>query len=123
MPNHPCDFEVPDEWLIEAGGESFLPTTPAYASPTDAVLVDLNAIEPPYRVAQVQKDWRGFDRIPLVSVFRGMALGAKFEPVPLRPLPEEDFPPAPYRFRVRDGFDRFYASIALGFVSIPAAVG
>ena len=124
MPNHPCDFEIPDDWLREADILNFLPTSPAYHSEPDVVLVPLLDIEPPYRRHTVGKDWRGFDRGRLVSVLKGVATGAKIEPVPLRKLPEPidwyDF--QPYAYRVRDGFHRFYASIAAGFRCIPANI-
>jgi hypothetical protein len=120
MPNYPCEFEIPDDWLTEAGIEGFTRTAPAYRSTPAAVAVPLREIEPPYRVPE--KDWRGFDRGRLVSVLVGIATGAEIEPVPLLKLPPSDFPAAPYRYRVRNGFHRFYASIAAGFECLPAEI-
>jgi hypothetical protein len=40
------------------------------------------------------------------------------EPVPLLKLPA----PAPYAYRVRDGYHRFFASIAAGFECLPAVI-
>ena len=65
MPNFPCDFEIPDDWLNDAGAAGFNPTTRAYRSSSNSVLVPLVDIEPPYRVSTVVKDWRGFDRTGL----------------------------------------------------------
>jgi hypothetical protein len=41
MPNFPCEFEIPDEWLMEAQIQSFATTASAYRSHTDAQLVAL----------------------------------------------------------------------------------
>jgi hypothetical protein len=82
--------------------------------------VPLRQIEPPYRIPG--KDWHGFDHSRLVSVLDGIATGAEIEPVPLFKLPDTDFPPAPYAYRVRNGFHRFYASIAAGFECLPAEI-
>jgi hypothetical protein len=121
MPNYPCEFDIPDEWWAEAGMNSFTPTTSAYRSAPEAVLVQLGVIEPPYRFLSTPKDWHGFDRGRLVSVLNAIATGSQIEPVPLLKLPLSDFPPAPYGYRVRDGFHRFYASIAAGFERLPTA--
>jgi hypothetical protein len=80
MPNYPCEFEIPDDWLTEAGIEGFTRTAPAYRSTPAAVAVPLREIEPPYRVPE--KDWRGFDRGRLVSVLgRYGGINEDFVPV------------------------------------------
>jgi hypothetical protein len=122
MPNFPCEFEILDEWLTEAGMAGFVPTTRAYRSSSDAVLVPLADIEPPYRVLRVTKDWRGFDRSRFVSVLKGIVTAAEIEPVPLLELPVYEFGPNTYRYRVRNGFHRFYASIVAGFECVAAVV-
>ena len=122
MPNFPSEFEIPDDWLTEAGAVGFIPTTAAYRSSSDAILVPLAAIEPPYRVLAVAKDWRGFDRSRFISVLKGIVTAAEIEPVPLLELPVFEFAPTTYRFRVRNGFHRFYASIVAGFESLPAEI-
>jgi hypothetical protein len=120
MPNYPCEFEIPDAWLNEAGMNGFTRTAPAYHSTAAAVRVALREIEPPYRVPEL--DWCGFDRDRLISVLNSIATGAEIEPVPLLKLPPGDFSAAPYRYRVRNGFHRFYASIAAGFECLPAEI-
>jgi hypothetical protein len=100
--------------------DGFIRTASAYRSTATAAAVPLREIEPPYRVPA--KDWRGFDRGRLVSVLNGIATGAEIEPVPLLKLLSSDFPAAPYRYRVRNGFHRFYASIAAGFECLPAQI-
>ena len=110
MPNYPCEFEIPDAWLNEAGMDGFTRSAPAYRSTTAAVPVPLREIEPPYRTPE--KDWAASTRARLISVLKGIVTGAEMEPVPLLKLPPGDFPAARYRYRVRNGFHRFYASIA-----------
>jgi hypothetical protein len=122
MPSFPCEFEIPDDWLIDAGAVGFIPTTTAYRSSSDAVLVPLAVIEPPYRLLTVTKDWRGFDRTRFISVLKGIVTAAEIEPVPLLELPVFEFAPNTYRFRVRNGFHRFYASIVARFECLAAVV-
>ena len=122
MPNFPSEFEIPDDWLTEAGAVGFIPTTAAYRSSSDAILVPLVAIEPPYRVLAVAKDWRGFDRNRFISVLKGIVTAAEIEPVPLLELPVFEFAPNTYRFRVRNGFHRFYASIVARFECLAAVI-
>lgn len=122
MPNYPCEFELPDEWLDQAGMRTFTPASPAYGSIACAVLVATREIEPPFRKLEVGKDWRGFDRKRMIRVMTGIVTGAEIEPVPLCELDDDGNPPAPFRYRVRDGFHRFYASVAAGYGSLPARI-
>jgi hypothetical protein len=123
MPNYPCEFEIPDSWLAEAGMIGFICSAPAYRSTAGAELVRLAEIEPPSRVTAVQKDWRGFDRSRMISVLRGIVEGAQIEPVPLfKPERMSEFVPHPYNYLVRDGFHRFYASIVARFEYLPCLI-
>jgi hypothetical protein len=123
MPNYPCDFEIPDDWLAEAALNNFTPTSAAYRSSDEAAPVPFKDVEPPYRVMTHPKDWRGFDRTRLVSILKGFVAGAEIEPVPLLELPPVEFPLfRPYRYRVSNGFHRFYASIAAGFTHLSGVV-
>src|SRR5258708_5798374 len=123
MPNYPCEFELPDEWIAEAGMIGFVPKAAAYRSTADAVAVPLREIEPPYRVHAYPMDWRGFDRARFIDVLQGIVAVTEIEAVPLMELPAGDrLVLAPYRYRVRDGVHRFYGSIAAGFECLPATV-
>lgn len=83
-------------------------------------VVPLQAIEPPYRRTTAPKDWNGFDRERLVQVLSGIATGADIPPAPLAVLPGGDIlTPVPYLYRVQDGYNRFYGSVAAGFDSLP----
>jgi hypothetical protein len=128
MPNYPCDFEIPDAWLADAGMEGFMRTGTAYRSTPGATLVLLSEVEPPYRKLSTTRDWRGFDRAKLISILRGFIADAEIEPVPLLELPAglHIVPtfvlPGPYEYQVRNGFHRFYASIVAGFERLPAVI-
>src|SRR5260370_35681455 len=99
MPNFPCDFEIPDDWLAEAGmDDRFTPTSTAYRSTPDAKLVALVAIEPVDRRVAYPKDWRGFDRGRLISVLKGFVSGPELDPVPLFELRVTDCPATPERY-------------------------
>jgi hypothetical protein len=122
MPHLPGEFEIPDDWLSEAGIVGFKPTARAYRSITTAVLVPLTAVEPVARYVTHPKDWRGFDRVRLVRVLQGFVAGDEIEPVPAVELPVHEIASSPYRYRVCNGFHRFHASIAAGFDMLPIDV-
>ena len=124
MPNYPCEFGIPNEWWAEAGMVGFSPSNSASAdrSSTAAMLVPLQTILPPPRFPTAPKDWHGFERARLVSLLKGIATGVEIEPVPLLKLPQDDVWRMPYRYRMRDGFHRFYVSIAAGFKCLPAVI-
>jgi hypothetical protein len=89
MPHFPCEFEIPDDWLTDAGIVGFTGTTSAYRSISSAVLVPINKIEPPYRLVTIPKDWRGFDRGRLVKVLKEIVSGTEIWPARLHELPSD----------------------------------
>jgi hypothetical protein len=122
MPNFPCEFEIPDAWLAEAGIQGFAPSAPAFRSSADAVLIPLAQIEPPVRFAAYPKDWRGFSRERMVRILKWFVTGAEIEAVPLlRVSSADEITPPQFQYRVRDGYHRFYASVAGGFERLPGA--
>lgn len=123
FPCYPAEFEIPDDWWAEAGMPGFRPTSASYF-PSDraAQIIRLREIEPPFRFPEHPKDFGGFDRRRLVRILSGFIAGAAIDPVPLLTLPAPEFQPAPFRYRPRDGFHRFYASVAAGFGSLPEIV-
>jgi hypothetical protein len=124
MPNFPCEFELTDEWLTDAGLIDFRSAATSYNSTSPNELKAIREIEPPVRFHTCPKDWLGFDRERLVNVMRGIVSGAEIPPVSVRQFPHEhDFwNEGQYRFRVRDGFHRYYASIAAGFEFLPVLI-
>lgn len=122
LPNFPCEFEVPNDWLAEAGIIGFSTTTQGYRSTAEATLVPLGEIEPPYRLTTVPKDWRGFERSRLVKVLKEIVSGAEIWPVPLRTLHITQYLPTPYRYSVADGYHRFHSAIIAGYSFLPATI-
>jgi hypothetical protein len=122
MPHYPCDFEIPDDWLLEAGMVGFTPTEGAFHSEAPALFVPLTTIEPIPRFISHPKDWRGFDRARMIRLFKGFVSRDEIEPVPLFELPVSEFAHSPYRYRVLNGLHRFYGSIAAGYPCLPAVI-
>jgi hypothetical protein len=124
MPYHPCEFDIPDGWLEAAGMIAFKPAEGVRSYRfARGDLIPASEIEPPLRSIAHAKDGGGFDRRRLVAVLRGIATDAEIEPVPLRRLdPPGEFDHSPYRYRVRDGYHRFYAVVAAGFECLPGEV-
>ncbi len=124
LPILPAEFELPDEWWAASGMAGFRPAALAFASgDPNALLVSLAQIEPPFRSPGHPKDWRGFDRARMIGVLTAIARRQSLPPVPLLALPPlQDISPAPFLYRVLDGYHRFYAAVAAGFEKIPATI-
>jgi hypothetical protein len=122
MPHLPCEFEIPDGWLSEAGFAGFKPTASAYRSTKATLFAPLMQIEPIVRYVTHPKDFGGFDRVRLVRLLKGFVVGDDIEPVGVEELPIFEFCHSPFRYRVCDGFHRFHASIAAGFDMLPISL-
>jgi hypothetical protein len=122
MPHFPTEFEIPDEWLLEAWIIGFTPRASAYRSTARAVLVPLTQIEPAPRLVTHPKDWHGFERVRLICLLKGFVAGDEIEPVSLCRLPALELGPSPYRYRVAHGVHRYYGSIAAGYEQLPALI-
>ena len=122
FPLLPAELEIPDAWWTEAGMTAFCQSAQSYGCTPDAIAVPLREIEPPFRNPEVMRDWRGFDRERLVRILGGIATDAEIEPVPVIALPRTDFREGPFRYRVRDGLHRFYASVPATFECLPVVV-
>ena len=119
FPRFPAEFEIPDDWWHEAGMRGFVRRRSFYRSSTD-LRVELDEIEPPFRLASTPKDWKGFERERLTRILKGFVAEDEIPPVSVLILPLlADISTAPFRYRVLDGVHRFYASIAAGFEQLP----
>lgn len=117
FPHFPGEFEVPDEWWSEAGMYGYARRGSTYRSPVTAAIA-LGSIEPPFRTKAL--DANGFVRIRMVSILKGFADDAEILPIDLLVIPPlGDLSGDPFKYRVVDGFHRFYASIAAGFDFVP----
>ena len=118
LSHQPVEFEIPDEWFVAAGMTGFSPTAHAYvASSCDqypTLVVPLQEVAAPTRNQGVT--WFHKDR--MVPILHGFRNGDVLPPI------EVDEPPnkSGLRFRVRVGFHRFYASVAVGFLHLPVSV-
>lgn len=125
MPMYPCEFELPDDWLAEAGWldsagrRIFQPTHPAFHSTSKATLIDLALVETMGRNHGYEKDFRGFDRVRLIRILKGFVAGDDIEAPEGVELPDRDFCRGPFRFRICNGVHRYFASIAAGHELIP----
>src|SRR5271154_3453503 len=89
FPRFPAEFEIPDDWWVQAGMPGFVRQSVAYNSTTEdpADLVALDDVEPPFRLLTQPLDWRGFDRTRMVSILKGFVAGAEIPPISLLILP------------------------------------
>jgi hypothetical protein len=63
MPHYPGEFEIPDDWLAEAGMADFKLAGVAYRSSNPAArLIPMTAIEPAPRLTSTPKDFRELAR-------------------------------------------------------------
>ena len=111
------DFEIPDDWWDEAGMVEFQPTSQTYCvAPNDKWLlkiVALDEVKPPTRSPGV----RWFDQTRMVYFLECIVLGDAIPPIEVHEPPNTEL-----RYEVRDGFHRFYASVAAGFKYLPVSV-
>lgn len=116
-PFEPIELDLPDSWVNAAGASGFSPRSGAFLAvensewPVEAVPV--LEVTPPRRnagIAELQQDRS-------ISILKAMVAG-----VPL-PAIEAFYEPGPLeRLNVRDGYHRYFLSIALGFSSLPVSV-
>ena len=100
-----------------------MPTNQAYRATAGATLIRLCDIEPPFRSLTCPLDFHGLGRERLIRILKGIVADDEIEPVAvliLPPLPEISKPP--FKYRVLDGWHRFYASVAAGFKYLPVSV-
>jgi hypothetical protein len=112
------EFEIPDAWLETSNALAFRPQTSAYAAdsneewPTSVALID--EIEPPARDVGVI----GLHKDRAVSLIQAIV-----EARPLPPIEAHKEPSATARrLTIRDGYHRYYISIALGFTHVPVSI-
>lgn len=120
FPCFPAEFEIPDEWWQESGMVGFRPSSQAYRSTSEAIIVPLREIEPPFRYPEHRLDGNGFGREAITSVLRSIAADEEIKPARLLILPPLlDISRPPFKYRVLEGLHKFYASVAAGFDCLP----
>ena len=110
-------FDIPDEWWHFAEMDAFTLRGRFYpyrasASHQEIAAVPIAEIEPPARNSGVPP----FKKYKMVPVLFGFCSPeCALPPVQIEPLAGSDM----YRFKVRDGYHRYYASVAVGYPLLP----
>jgi hypothetical protein len=119
LPHQPSlEFEIPDKWRAAANMENWKPVVECYTATSDlrysTIIVPISEVAAPIRNEGVP--W--FAEARIVQVLRGFRSGE------LLPAIDVDGPSDQtcFRYRVRDGFHRFYASAAVRFTHLPVSV-
>lgn len=107
---------IPDAWWEAASMIGFTPSTNAFGvdpQTSDIVFVAMSDILPPERDSGIKQ----FDEQRMSSILNAIRGGVFLPPVEVY----EKLSP-PYRYKVYDGYHRYYASAAVGFVDLPVIV-
>jgi hypothetical protein len=117
VPINDVEFEIPDEWLKDAGLESFRPTSDHYVTNMLActATVAIEEVEPPLRK---EGEFWFRNRESVVNVLSKIVAGEGLAPIEVWSKEKKKSK----RYIVRDGFHRYYASIVAGFPKIPISV-
>ena len=111
------EFEIPDAWWIAAGAHTFVPSTSAFAATSDpdwpTVLVPMSEVQAPKRDSGVV----GLYEERTISLLRAFVKGQAVPPVEVHRPPQSS-----HRIAVRDGFHRYFTSIAVGFTMLPVSI-
>jgi hypothetical protein len=116
VPGTMREFEVPDEWWRSAGMEGFVASAEHYDTDlsTCSEVVAFEEVEPPLR-----DDCFWFrNRDSVIDVLRKISSGQKLEPVEVWSRAKTNST----KLIVRDGFHRFYLSVAAGYRKVPVRI-
>lgn len=111
-------FEIPDVWWDAGGMLGFTPCARAFSvAPQNAddtiVDVPISDVTPPERNSGVQP----FNEERMISILSAFRSGT-----PLPPIEVNETSAPPYRYKVYDGYHRYYASAAAGFSNLAVIV-
>ena len=111
------DFEIDDVWLDEAGCRNFINTRAekGFLSHGSATLIHIANVLTPKRDEGV----RLFDPVRMVKILKEICDQDIIHPIKVCVIEDEE---SEFTHRVKDGFHRFYASVAMGFEVIPATI-
>jgi hypothetical protein len=116
IPLTTTEFEIPDEWWAFAEMNKFtLDGVRHYPASrgSDWKPVSIDEVEPPKRNGGIEP-FKKYKLMPVLFAFQS---------------PECELPPVevceasegPYRFKVRNGYHRYYASLAVGYRKLPVS--
>jgi hypothetical protein len=114
-------FEIPDDWWSFAEMDSFSPKGGGFypyqqsGITADMCVVPLSDIEPPIRNSGVPP-FKKYKMVPILLAF--LSPECALPPVEVQPL----MPSETYRFKVYNGYHRYYASVAVGYTKLPIVI-
>lgn len=110
-------FELPDEWLRDSAMSSFVPNSRYYPVNLSACtcVVPIGQIEPPMR-DNGERWFRNRDSV--IALLKRMRDGGEIDPIEVWSKEKK----TSTSYIVRDGFHRFYLSVALGYSEIPIKI-
>jgi hypothetical protein len=119
--HHPVEdfeFEIPDAWWFAAGAHMFTPSNSAFSATSDphwpTVLVSFAEVISPKR----DKGVIDLHEERTISILRAFIEGMRLPPLESHRPP----PPNSSRLALRDGFHRYFTSIAVGFTKLPVSI-
>lgn len=111
------DFEIDDALLYEAGCCDFTNTRveKGFLSESKAILIEIENILTPKRKAGIQL----FVDHRMEDILKGICDQRIIRAIKVWVIEDEE---SEFTYQVKDGFHRFYASVAMGFEVIPATI-
>jgi hypothetical protein len=111
-PTDSIEFEIPDPWWVEANAHRFERSTNSFAATSNpdwpTTLVSIKSVAPPQRNPGIL----GLRKERTISLLKAIVCGDELPPLP----------PQSEHLTVRDGFHRYFISVALGFPMLPVSV-
>ena len=116
VPLQQVEFEIPDLWWVESGALRFVRRADAFDATSDpawpTAVVRAEGVIAPKRDAGVV----GLIEERARSILQAIVSGQPLPPLEVHPLPLSNL------LAVRDGFHRYYLSVALGFPALPVSI-
>lgn len=115
-PSEDIEFEIPNAWLSRANAVSFQRAAEFFSATSDpdwpTVHVSIEEVAAPARDSGVE----GLREERTVSILQAVVTGVAIPPLVVHQ------PPQSHRLVVRDGFHRYFISVALGFPMLPVSI-
>jgi len=127
--HHDLEFELEDEWLIEADMVSYSPTEASYkpdlqkTKGEEILLIPINEIAPLIERAKCKgifcDNENDTAKERVVRILKWFKEHKAIEPISVAELGETE----KFKYKVLAGSHRFHCSIAVGFTKMPAILG
>jgi hypothetical protein len=117
-PSEEISFNVPDDWLALAGAQDFKRASPSFSASSDprwpTVLLPIVEVDAPVRDVGIV----GLHEERTISILQAIVAAEALPPIEVHQTPSA----VPGRLSVRDGYHRYFLSIALGFTMVPVSI-